>query len=197
MTIVADQSYTNARHTQVLGNFHNNGDFSGFSGLVIYTRLSGMIVRADRYLDGERVCCANLQKIQSMTDFNGRIRALLKVFGVIRVNRTFSYLDTRCAYGCSPDDSCAHPEDNGYWDNDSTPIPLDSAGYCVADTTDLADPDGVSVQEPLGVMIGFPMAIGMIMSRIRLQAEVEGQMSVRVAEIIMHIIWLLMARILL
>lgn len=83
MTIVADQSYTNARHTQVLGNFHNNGDFSGFSGLVIYTRLSGMIVRADRYLDGERVCCANLQKIQSMADFNGRIRALLKVFGVI------------------------------------------------------------------------------------------------------------------
>ena len=102
-----------------------------------------MIVRADRYLDGERVCCANLQKIQSMADFNGRIRELLKVFGVIRVNRTFSYLDTRCAYGCSPDDSCAHPEDNGYWDNDSTPIPLDSAGYCVADTTDLADPDGV------------------------------------------------------
>lgn len=146
MTIVADQSYTNARHTQELGNFHNNGDFSGFSGLVIYTRLSGMIVRADRYLDGERVYCANLQKIQSMADFNGRIRALLKVFGVIRVNRTFSYLDTRCAYGCSPDDSCAHPEDNGYWDNDSTPIPLDSAGYCVADTTDLADPadpDGV------------------------------------------------------
>lgn len=83
MTIVADQSYTNARHTQELGNFHNNGDFSGFSGLVIYTRLSGMIVRADRYLDGERVCCANLQKIQSMADFNGRIRALLKVFGVI------------------------------------------------------------------------------------------------------------------
>ena len=143
MTIVADQSYTNARHTQELGNFHNNGDFSGFSGLVIYTRLSGMIVRADRYLDGERVYCANLQKIQSMADFNGRIRELLKVFGVIRVNRTFSYLDTRCAYGCSPDDSCAHPEDNGYWDNDSTPIPLDSAGYCVADTTDLADPDGV------------------------------------------------------
>ena len=143
MTIVADQSYTNARHTQELGNFHNNGDFSGFSGLVIYTRLSGMIVRADRYLDEERVCCANLQKIQSMADFNGRIRALLKVFGVIRVNRTFSYLDTRCAYGCSPDDSCAHPDDNGYWDNDSTPIPLDSAGYCVADTADLADPDGV------------------------------------------------------
>lgn len=143
MTIVADQSYTNARHTQELGNFHNNGDISGFSGLVIYTRLSGAEVRADRYLDGERVCCANLLKIQSMADFNGRIRELLKVFGVIRVNRTFSYLDTRCAYGCSPDDSCAHPEDNGYWDNDSTPIPLDSAGYCVADTTDLADPDGV------------------------------------------------------
>ena len=56
---------------------------------------------------------------------------------------------------------------------------------------------GFSVQEPLGVMIGFPMAIGMIMNQIRLQAEVEGQMSVRVAEIIMHIIWLLMARILL
>ena len=35
MTIVADQSYTNARHTQELGNFHNNGDISGFSGLVI------------------------------------------------------------------------------------------------------------------------------------------------------------------
>lgn len=143
MTIVADQSYTNARHTQELGNFHNNGDISGFSGLVIYTRLSGAEVRADRYLDGERVCCANLLKIQSMADFNGRIRELLKVFGVIRVNRTFSYLDTRCAYGCCPDDSCAHPEDNGYWDNDSTPIPLDSAGYCVADTTDIADPDGV------------------------------------------------------
>ena len=143
MTIVADQTYTNSSHRQVLSNFHNNGDFSGFSGLAIYTRLSGMIVRADRYLDGERVYCANLQKIQSMADFNGRIRELLKVFGVIRVNRTFSYLDTRCAYGCSPDDSCAHPEDNGYWDNDSTPIPLDSAGYCVADTTDLADPDGV------------------------------------------------------
>ncbi len=47
---------------------------------------------------------------------------------------------------------------------------------------------GFSVQEPLGVMIGFPMAIGIIMNQIRLQADVEGQILVVIDEILMMII---------
>lgn len=143
MTIVADPDYTNKRHSRELIKFHNNGGFPGFSGLVIYSRLSGAIVRADRYLSGERVFAVNMQQIKDKEDMCARVVALSRAFGVIRIRRVLSYLDTRCYYGCSPDDSCAHPEDNGYWNNDTTPIPLDSAGYCLADTVAEYDPDGI------------------------------------------------------
>lgn len=143
MTIVADPDYTNKRNTRKLNKFHNNGDFTDFSGLIIYSRLSGSVVRVDRYLSGGRVHAVSMQQIKSKEDMRERVAALSRAFGVIRVRRVLSYLDTRCYYGCSPDDSCAHPDDNGYWNNDSTPIPLDSAGYCLADTVAEYDPDGI------------------------------------------------------
>lgn len=142
MTVVADRSYSGDGHIPDLCEFHNSGNSACFSGLVIYSRLSGAVIRADRYRDGVRILSANLQKIRDFSDFNSRMSALERVFGKFQVERISPGLSTRCIYGCSPDDSCGHPDGNGFWDNDSTPIPLDSAAYCLADTVEY-DPEGV------------------------------------------------------
>ena len=144
MTMVADRNYSKAKNSKDLGNFHNNGDYTGFSGLVIFSRLSGTVVRVDRYLSGEQVDAVSMMNIKNGKDLKERTVALTRTFGGIMARRVYSYIDSRCRYDTDSDGySLSSGENNGFWNNDTTPIPLDSAGYCWGDTSSCCDPDDI------------------------------------------------------
>ena len=69
MTIVADDSYTKThKRIQLERDFRNDGRLHDFSGLIIYTKLSGKIVRVDRIIDGEPGPCVSMLGIKDRSD---------------------------------------------------------------------------------------------------------------------------------
>lgn len=56
MYMIADEKYTrDHRRVELNRAFHNDGQYHDFSGLIVYTRLDGHIVRANRYQKGRLV----------------------------------------------------------------------------------------------------------------------------------------------
>lgn len=77
MTIVADDSYTKThKRIQLERDFRNDGRLHDFSGLIIYTKLSGKIVRVDRIIDGEPGPCVSMLALWTDLIFSSAVSLL-------------------------------------------------------------------------------------------------------------------------
>lgn len=131
MTVVADREYTR-RHPRIVlsDEIHNDGIFGDFSGVIIYSRISGTIVRADRYEEGELVKEASIYSLSE--PYGSRLwgKMLASVMGSLSVADYHNYVKTRSGSVDSLD---------GWWNGDTTAIDIEGS-ICVADTTAADDP---------------------------------------------------------
>jgi hypothetical protein len=86
MTIVADDSYTKThKRIQLERDFRNDGRLHDFSGLIIYTKLSGKIVRVDRIIDGEPGPCVSMLGIKDRSDIFKRSISFKRIMDGLQV----------------------------------------------------------------------------------------------------------------
>ena len=131
MTVIADRDYTRShRKTDLSEKVRNDGNWDDFSGVVIYSLLSGTIVRANRYRDGSLVSEASVYSLPESCDLQVWGRMLIAVTGELSAVSEKVAVRTRGG----GDDSLG-----GWWEGDSTDFLLDSS-VCYGDTTDPFDP---------------------------------------------------------
>ena len=129
MTIVADDSYTKThKRIQLERDFRNDGRLHDFSGLIIYTKLSGKIVRVDRIIDGEPGPCVSMLGIKDRSDIFKRSISFKRIMDGLQVRKIHNALFPKRNYSFRSDSTWYYDE-------------IDSTAYCYGDSTAYGDGD--------------------------------------------------------
>jgi len=84
MTVVASRSFTRSHKGVDLGSYlRNDGVFKDFSGLIIYSRLSGTLVRVDCVQDGVILQTQRVSLPKGKEEYDSACKDLSKIFGRI------------------------------------------------------------------------------------------------------------------
>lgn len=131
MTIIADKDYTRThRKTDLNQSVHNDGRIVDYSGLIVYSHLTGKIVRADRYRNGVLVSEASIFNMPNGSNHLAWHKLLSSVMGRVIIARSSFNVKTK---GDSDDTL------DGWWNRDSSGIVIDSS-VCVVDSSNNGNP---------------------------------------------------------
>jgi hypothetical protein len=99
---IADRSYfrSHRRSIHLCKTFHNDGNMKEFSGLMVYTRLDGQVVRANRYDNGKLIDAVYLAAVKSESEYLSVFQHFHKIIGNLLIARKASLAKTK-----SDDDS--------------------------------------------------------------------------------------------
>ena len=82
MTIISDPEYSNQhRHEELCSLIHNDGRLHNYSGLIIYSKLNGTIIRVNKYNRGFLVAGILLTGTSSRDDYIKRVSYLKRIIG--------------------------------------------------------------------------------------------------------------------